>query len=228
MADKPNLVPVDPDIAETTFGPLEKYRAPDGVQNTVGLKLDYGKPRTDLITWEGFDSLSAGRLQVVADEYEKGPADMALTAADVLSVWWEPKSSSEKGPMLLERAAVYTLFALQHFVTGGHPLRKHGNVYGLHASLSPALLSVGEVLAYGAKKYSARNWENGIMYSRVYGAATRHLMAFLSGEAMDPETRLPHLAHAACCLMFLLTFEARGQGGKLDDRPFVKNGEATS
>lgn len=224
MADKPDLVPVDPDTAMSTFGPLEKYRAPDGVQNTVGLKLDYGKPRTDLITWEGLDLIPTDLLKLATRDDPGNPGYLAFLALEALNDWW---TRAERGVLI--HAAVNLFTALQFAVTGGHPLRRvpDGSV-ALHASFSPALLSVGEVLAYGAKKYSARNWENGIMYSRVYGAATRHLMAFLSGEAMDPETRLPHLAHAACCLMFLLTFEARGQGGKLDDRPFVKNGEATS
>jgi hypothetical protein len=31
----------------------------------------------------------------------------------------------------------------------------------------------------------------------------RHLLAFWSGEETDPESGLPHLAHALCGLMFL-------------------------
>lgn len=224
MADKPDLVPVDPDTAMSTFGPLEKYRAPDGVQNTVGLKLDYGKPRTDLITWEGLDEVSEKQWTDAVRDNDLSTAALASTSLMLLNDWW---TSTDSNLDCLREATAYAFVELNGFVTGYRPFRTLGDRITLHASFSPALLSVGEVLAYGAKKYSARNWENGIMYSRVYGAATRHLMAFLSGEAMDPETRLPHLAHAACCLMFLLTFEARGQGGKLDDRPFVKNGEAT-
>jgi hypothetical protein len=80
-----------------------------------------------------------------------------------------------------------------------------------------ALRSVVAVLAFGARKYGDRNWERGMAWSRLYGATLRHLTAWWQGEARDPETGLPHLAHVACCVLFLLAFELRGMGG--DDRP---------
>jgi hypothetical protein len=78
------------------------------------------------------------------------------------------------------------------------------------------------VLAFGAQKYSARGWEVGIPYSRVYAAFIRHtVFGYLAGEMNDPETGLPHLDHAACNVHFLIAFEARGRTD-LDDRPKVK------
>jgi len=75
--------------------------------------------------------------------------------------------------------------------------------------LSPSfLLGVSDVLRYGAEKYEARNWEKGILYSRVYGALLRHLLAWWGGAERDPETGLHHLYHAGCCLMFLAHYEA--------------------
>ena len=219
MRDKPTLIPMDPDVATTTFGPLERYSAPEGVQPTAGVKLDYGKPRTDLITWEGLDEVSEHQWTAAVRDADLSTSAIAATSLMLLSDWWGAQSSGDMDS--LREAAAFAFVELNGFVTGYAPFRNLGNRITLHASFSPALLSVGEVLAYGAKKYSARNWEQGIKYSRVYAAATRHLMAFLSGEALDPETRLPHMAHAACCLMFLLTFEARNMGAKLDDRPFV-------
>lgn len=75
---------------------------------------------------------------------------------------------------------------------------------------------IGGVLAYGAKKYSASNWMQGADWSRYSGAALRHLFAFIKGEDNDPESGLPHLAHAACCVLFLLEYQAAGLG--TDDR----------
>lgn len=38
-------------------------------------------------------------------------------------------------------------------------------------------------------------------------------------EALDPESGLPHLAHAGCHVMFMLTWLAeQGEGGQFDDR----------
>jgi len=79
------------------------------------------------------------------------------------------------------------------------------------------LIGVGEVLTFGAKKYSDRNWEKGMDWSRVYGALLRHLTAWWGGQDLDPETNKSHLWHAGCCLTFLMTYEQR-QVGK-DDRP---------
>lgn len=83
--------------------------------------------------------------------------------------------------------------------------------------LSPvALEGVGLVLAYGAQKYSAHNWRKGMAWSRLIGAALRHLLAFTRGENLDPESGLPHLDHAACCLMFLSEYQKARLG--TDDR----------
>lgn len=68
-----------------------------------------------------------------------------------------------------------------------------------------ALEEVGKVMTFGAKKYAAHNWRSGFKYSRLISAALRHTFAFIRGEDNDPETGLSHLAHACCCLMFLLT-----------------------
>lgn len=78
------------------------------------------------------------------------------------------------------------------------------------------LLKIAEVLGFGAKKYDAHNWRGGIEYSRLLGAALRHLLAFNDGEDIDPESGLSHLAHLGCCVLFLLEQEAKGTG--VDDR----------
>lgn len=61
---------------------------------------------------------------------------------------------------------------------------------------------VGAVLTFGAKKYADHYWREGIKLSRLLGASLRHTFAFLNGEDLDPETKLSHLYHASCCLMF--------------------------
>ncbi len=79
-----------------------------------------------------------------------------------------------------------------------------------------AIEGLGRVLTYGAQKYPAHNWARGMAWSRVYGAALRHLAAFWGGEDLDAESELPHLEHALCCLAFLVTYQRRGLGD--DDR----------
>ena len=102
---------------------------------------------------------------------------------------------------------------------------KHGNTVGikfddnkLRMDLMPIrpIEDIARVLTFGAKKYADRNWEKGFDYSRTYGALQRHLHSWFKGEENDPQTGLSHLAHAGCCLMFLLEFTHSGAGN--DDR----------
>jgi len=80
--------------------------------------------------------------------------------------------------------------------------------------------AVAQVLAFGAVKYEPYNWAKGISYRRIFAAMLRHLWAFWRGQRLDEETGLHHLAHAGCCLMFLLHYELnRLQYIDFDDRP---------
>lgn len=79
-----------------------------------------------------------------------------------------------------------------------------------------ALEQLSLVLTFGAQKYAAHNWRQGLQYSRLIGACLRHVLAFLNGEDLDPETHLPHPAHAMCCLMFLLWMQK--ERPDMDDR----------
>lgn len=67
-----------------------------------------------------------------------------------------------------------------------------------------ALMEVAEVFGYGANKYGKYNYRSGMDWSRIIGAAYRHLGAFNSGEDLDRETGLSHASHLACCAIMLL------------------------
>ena len=79
-----------------------------------------------------------------------------------------------------------------------------------------ALLEIAKVMTHGAKKYDAHNWRKGIAWSRIIGAAYRHLAAFNGGEDLDPESGISHLAHLGCCIQFLLEYQITHK--ELDDR----------
>mgnify|MGYP001603403832 CR=1 FL=1 len=79
-----------------------------------------------------------------------------------------------------------------------------------------AIWEVGRVAGFGNNKYERYNFAKGYRYSLSYDALQRHLMAFWNGENLDPESGLPHLAHAAWHCLALLTFSLRGKG--TDDR----------
>ena len=87
---------------------------------------------------------------------------------------------------------------------------------GMNLLSREALEQIALVMDFGKQKYAAHNWRQGCAWSRPLSAAIRHIMAFNDGEDKDPESGLSHLAHAACCIMFLLEFEKTHK--HLDDR----------
>jgi len=79
--------------------------------------------------------------------------------------------------------------------------------------IPPALLEeVAKVLMHGAAKYDRHNWVKVPDAECRYAAAMlRHIHAWQKGEILDPESRCHHLAHAACCIAFLLAFMHAGR-----------------
>jgi hypothetical protein len=71
---------------------------------------------------------------------------------------------------------------------------------------------LGRIVSFGAAKYSAENWKKAEPedIDRIKGALLRHIMDYLSGDNIDPETNESHLYHAACNLMFLDYFDRVG------------------
>lgn len=73
-------------------------------------------------------------------------------------------------------------------------------------------------LAEGAMKYGSWNWRAAGVRASVYvSALQRHLDKWFNGEAIDPETGVPHLANASACLAVLI--DSMSQGNMVDDRP---------
>ena len=67
------------------------------------------------------------------------------------------------------------------------------------------LEDVVEVLTFGAKKYAPDNWKFvDDANNRYMDAAMRHLVAHQQGEQRDAESVESHIAHAICCLLFML------------------------
>ena len=79
----------------------------------------------------------------------------------------------------------------------------------LMAAIPPkALLEVGKVLEFGARKYERDSWRDvPDAKTRYTDALARHLYQSLSGELTDGESGLSHLAHLACNALFILELE---------------------
>ncbi len=68
------------------------------------------------------------------------------------------------------------------------------------------------MLKYGRSNYRAV----GVRASIYYDAACRHLNAWFEGEEVDPDSGLPHMAHALACLAIIV--DAQAAGKLTDDR----------
>lgn len=77
---------------------------------------------------------------------------------------------------------------------------------------------VARALAQGAGRYGERNWRVDPIKASTYEASTcRHVhLAWACGEDLDPDSGLPHLAHAIAGLMIVL--DAQNYGTLIDDR----------
>jgi hypothetical protein len=106
--------------------------------------------------------------------------------------------------------------AVKELMPTGTALKFDDGKLPLHLLSTEAMNQTAAVLAFGAEKYAEHNWRKGFVWSRPLSAAMRHITAFNAGEDKDPESGLSHLAHAACCIMFLLEFEKTRK--ELDDR----------
>jgi hypothetical protein len=84
-----------------------------------------------------------------------------------------------------------------------------------------AVRAVAWILTGGAVKYADRNWEKGMLYSRLFRAAQSHLNDFWHGKDTNEEDfGMLHVAHAACCVLMLLHFALfYRRYAPFDDRP---------
>lgn len=160
--------------------------------------------------------------------YKPGPSQIARYKAITMPKTLEYQTQEHQTvfgefPTDSDRAAMFpntvtipqaTLDAIQKQM--GTALKFDTDKLPLHLLSTEAMNQTAAVLKFGAQKYAEHNWRKGFAWSRPLSAAMRHITAFNDGEDRDPESGLSHLAHAACCIMFLLEFEKTHPN--LDDR----------
>jgi hypothetical protein len=74
-------------------------------------------------------------------------------------------------------------------------------------------------LEWGMLKYGRGNFRAvGVRASIYYDALRRHVNAWFEGQDNDPESGLPHLAHALACLAVII--ESQSEGKFNDDRNY--------
>lgn len=137
-------------------------------------------------------------------------------------------SPAHEAPYAQEAAALpadeheaLTFHSLERDPNGTHPhtpgakLDAGKNRLGLVVGgFSRALRAVGRVGTFGAEKYTAHGWvsvPDG--QERYTDAMYRHLLDEAAGEVLDPQTGIPHAAHAAWNALARLDLLLRAQEG---------------
>lgn len=96
----------------------------------------------------------------------------------------------------------------------GMAMREPSTGKGRYDLISPfATRRLAKWMELGAEKYSSRNWERGMPYSRYVDSAKRHLDKFVMG--MEDED---HLAAVAFNIFAIMHHQELGQD-ELDDMP---------
>lgn len=106
----------------------------------------------------------------------------------------------------LEREAIKAMFSDD----SGQPLKMAENKPRLSLVPYEAKAALAAVYEYGAQKYYRDSWRSitpDQAKEFMSDAAERHLSKHNSGEIVDPESGLPHLAQAAwnCLTLLVLT-----------------------
>lgn len=78
------------------------------------------------------------------------------------------------------------------------------------------LIETAKALTFGSKKYGDHNFRKGLSYSRLLGAAKRHIELELATVESDLESGESHLAHAAASLAMYAFMKTHKKD--LDDR----------
>ncbi len=89
-----------------------------------------------------------------------------------------------------------------------------------------ALEMLASVYTHGAAKYTDTNYlkSGGMAYRRILAALMRHVEAYRAGETDDPDSGLPHMAHAAWQCFTLMAYSDWLDNPK-DNRDMMKEVE---
>jgi hypothetical protein len=104
-------------------------------------------------------------------------------------------------------------------VTLANPKQAYGDKKApLHLVPGSAMVHIAMGLKEGSRKYGAFNWRDTNVEAQTYvGATLRHLMAYVDGEDIDPESGNHHLSHAMASLAILV--DAMESDKLIDNRP---------
>ena len=79
-----------------------------------------------------------------------------------------------------------------------------------------ALIPMVKVLEFGSRKYDDWNWTKGLSWVSTYESMLRHTFDSMFGEDHDKESKILHIGHIMCNILFISYYFLTGKGQ--DDR----------
>jgi hypothetical protein len=166
------------------------------------------------LQWQNREAAKAAAAGPLAWQPNPTLKIVEMTQEDWKNAAKQPTHESVGFMQIVEKAAAKPQeVRIKDEITGGEKGQKQAQLGAVDPA---ALLSVATVAGFGTEKYARYNFAKGYAWSLSFDALQRHLLAFWNGENNDPESKLPHLAHAAWHCLALLTFSLRKRG--TDDR----------
>ena len=162
------------------------------------------------------------------ERYIEGDLELiAMARAIVMLPGWEESSGSRTEHTHAESLGIPIYIYPELPLRGERQRMKTGTKFDLgkpRMDLIPVapLTALAKLYQTGAQKYADRNWEKGMLYSRLYAALLRHIFAFWNGEDYDPEGQ-HHLDSVTFCAFALREYQFRETGK--DDRPYREEQE---
>lgn len=90
-----------------------------------------------------------------------------------------------------------------------------------------ALAHCAHAMMDGARKYDPYNWRAKAVQAGIYiDAAMRHILDWLEGEEIAPDSGVHHLGHAMACCAILL--DCQENGCLIDDRPVTEKSKGVA
>ena len=196
----------------------------------VAAKFDAGKSRWDLMPADiilemANEDTTLKGLYDVERRISDIEAKMMFHYSNSMEAawnWWGrvekvPMSAGTQNPLIFSMISMVHLLDLSLIHEDGteEDLAARNALYSLEMPNSggfymlpyKVLNYLGDVYLYGCEKYDDNNWRKGMRWGKFFAAFCRHAGQWHSGEILDKESGMHHIAHALWQLLALRWFE---------------------
>ena len=140
-----------------------------------------------------------------AEKFDSEKPMLDLLHPSLITTYYGGREPSLEAKVLLGLANIAHARDIESFMSRIFSvLQEIRNGYIEGAITEHPFVLCSQAMEHGIAKYSRNNWKLGCEYSRLVGAAMRHVLWMICGEAHDKDSGLSHWAHIMANLNMLL------------------------